>query len=261
MSLIELAKKLHLTRDKIDGACDYLLEQGEIFFIGDDSVIHKESCDYIKTSIFERLKDFHKNCSYIRDVSQEDIRSKISPLLNQRLYETILRELKDEGKIEVNQGRIRISGFKVMLGEEQKHIYDYLDKICRDYHFRPLPLNVFEKIKDRFGKKEVEDVMRTMIGDGRLIRLNNNRLIHVEAINDVKRKLQKHIEEKGRVTLGEFVEVLRLGRTQIQPIFDYLDAIRFTIRIEDYRVLYKVVETGQPALKNNANQAVQEHRM
>ena len=132
-----------------------------------------------------------------------------------------------------------MSGFKIRLGEKEKRIYDYLDKTCRDYHFRPLPLNVFAKIKERFGQKDVEDVMKAMIGEGRLVKLNNNRLIHIYAIDEVKRKVIEHVDKRGQVAIAEFVEVIGLGRTQIQPIFDYLDAIRFTMRIGDYRVLYK----------------------
>lgn len=239
VNIMELAKRFRLSKVEMDGAFDYLLKEGRVLSIGDDSVIHKESHAYVKTAILEKLKDFHTRNQHIKDVSQEYIRSKISPVLNQRLYESIIQELKDEGKIEVNQGKVWLSGFKVRLGEKEKHIYDYLDKICRDYHFRPLPLNVFAKIKERFGQKDVEDVMKTMIGEGRLIRLNNNRLIHIEAVDEVKRKVIEHVEKRGQVAIGEFVEVIGLGRTQIQPIFDYLDAIRFTMRIGDYRVLYR----------------------
>ncbi len=239
VNILELAKKFCLSKAEIDGAFDYLLKEGTVLSIGENSVIHKESHTYIKTAILEQLKDFHTSNKHIKDVSQEYIRSKISPMLNQRLYELIIQELKDEGKIEINQGRVWLSGFKIRLGEKEKRIYDYLDKTCRDYHFRPLPLNVFAKIKERFGQKDVEDVMKAMIGEGRLVKLNNNRLIHIYAIDEVKRKVIEHVDKRGQVAIAEFVEVIGLGRTQIQPIFDYLDAIRFTMRIGDYRVLYK----------------------
>jgi selenocysteine-specific elongation factor len=100
-------------------------------------------------------------------------------------------------------------------------------------------LNVFQGIKDRYGVREVEGVLRLMIGEGRLIKLNNHRLIHSEAIEDVKRNLRNYIEKKGQVVLAESMEVLGVGRAQAQPIFDHLDSIRFTMRIGDYRILYK----------------------
>ncbi|MGQ9648243.1 MAG: SelB domain-containing protein, partial [Thermodesulfobacteriota bacterium] len=76
------------------------------------------------------------------------------------------------------------------------------------------------------------------IGEGRLVKLNNRRLIHSEAIEEIKKIVKRHIEKTGQITLGESMEVLGVGRTQTQPIFDYLDSIRFTMRTGDYRILY-----------------------
>ncbi len=210
-----------------------------IMLLGEDSAILKEQYNTLKKSVLDRMGEFHSQNPHIRDISQEDIRSRVSQTFNQILYETILKELIGEGKIEVNKGRIKLSGFKVTLSEEQRRIYTYLDKICRDYYFRPLPLNVLSNIKERFGEKEVETVLKAMIGEGRIIRLNNNRLMHAHAIGDIKAKLKDFIRDKERVTLAEFVDVIGIGRTQLQPIFDYLDATRFTMRIGDYRVLHK----------------------
>lgn len=47
------------------------------------------------------------------------------------------------------------------------------------------------------------------------------------------------------------MELLGLRRTQVQPIYDYLDAIRFTIRIGDHRVLYKGAEKAQDKSMKN----------
>ncbi len=250
VKLSGLTNVLRLTQTEIKSACDHLLGEGKVVFVEDDLLIHKESRDHLKTEILAKLNGFHANNPNLKDASREDIRSRVFPVLHQRLYDDILQELKYEGKIDIEQGRLRISGFRLRLDEKQKHIYDHLDKTCRDHFFRPLPLNVLTRIKDRYGVKEVESVLMFMIGEGRLVRLNNHRLIHAEAIEEIKRRLKEHIEKSERVALAEFVEVLGLGRTQLQPIFDYLDAIRFTMRIGDYRVLHKGVKEAQDPTDN-----------
>jgi selenocysteine-specific elongation factor len=207
-------------------------------------VIHKESYDQLKTEILERINNFHERNPNLKDVSQEEIRSKISPQLNRRLYEAILQELYNEGKIKIKKGRIKIAGFQAKLDAKQKIIYDQLDGVCKWYRFRPLPLDVFKRIKDRHGDREVESIVKLMINEGRLVKLLNHRLIHSESIDEIKGILKKHIEKKGQVVLGEAMEVLGVGRTQVQPIFEYLDSIRFTMRIGDYRILHKSVEKG-----------------
>lgn len=240
--LADLARKLSLTLTEIETACARLLEAGSVLLVNEGSVIHKEPYEQLKTVLLEAINNFHARNRSQKDASQEEIRSKLSPLLNQRLYEAVLQELRNEEAIEMQQGRIRMPGFRVKLGEKQKYVYDHLEAICKEYHFRPLPLNVFQRIKDRYGERDVEGVVRLMIGEGRLIKLNNRRLIHSKSIDEFKAVLKEHIQKNGRVVLGESMEVFGLGRPQVQPIFDYLDSIRFTMRIGDYRVLYKSVE-------------------
>ncbi|PIV23478.1 MAG: selenocysteine-specific translation elongation factor [Deltaproteobacteria bacterium CG_4_8_14_3_um_filter_45_9] len=242
--LPELAKRLCLSQHEIETACDHLSKENRILFIEDDSVIHKESYDQLKTEILERINNFHERKPNLKDASQEEIWSKISPQLNRRLYEAVLREVYNEGKIKIKKGRIKIAGFQAKLDAKQKLVYDQLDGVCKWYRFRPLPLNVLKRIQDRYGEKEVEAVLKLMIGEGRLVKLRNHRVIHSEAIEEIKRILKERIEKKGQVALGEAMEVLGVGRTQTQPIFDYLDSIRFTMRIGDYRVLHKSVERG-----------------
>jgi len=240
--LADLARKLSLTLTEIETACARLLEAGSVLLVNEGSVIHKEPYEQLKTVLLEAINNFHARNRSQKAASQEEIRSKLSPLLNQRLYEAVLQELRNEEAIEMQQGRIRMPGFRVKLGEKQKYVYDHLEAICKEYHFRPLPLNVFQRIKDRYGERDVEGVVRLMIGEGRLIKLNNRRLIHSKSIDEFKAVLKEHIQKNGRVVLGESMEVFGLGRPQVQPIFDYLDSIRFTMRIGDYRVLYKSVE-------------------
>ena len=237
----ELARKLHLSQKEIDKARDHLLKEGRILMIEDGSVIHKESIIYLEKEMLENIAGFHESHPDQKDVSQEEIRLKISLLLNQRIYETILQDLKNKKEIEINKGRIKLSGFQVTLNKKQKQIYDRLEEVCRSYHVRPLPSNILTMIMDSYGEREVEMVLKLMVSEGNLIKLNNHRLIHAEAMDDVKRRVQDHIAKRGQIALKDSQEVFGLGRPQVQPIFDYLDSIRFTMRIGDYRVLYKNV--------------------
>lgn len=239
LTISELIKKTHIKKEEALSIWENMVQQGIIITLSDDSAVHRENMCYLKKTILEKINEFHTQNPHIKDMSQEDIRSKISQNLNQKLYETILKGLSDEDKIENYQGRIKLAGFKVRLDDEKMRIYQFLDRMCKEYKFRPMPLNVFEKIKERFGEKEVDAVLKTMIGEGKLIRLNNNRLIHSDAIDEIKKILLDYLHKNNKVTLAGFVDVIGLGRTQIQPIFDYLDSIRFTMRIGDYRVLYK----------------------
>lgn len=245
MQLLDLSKKLGLAQSEIESVCESLMRENRILFGEDKSVFHRNSYENLREEILERLRIFHEKNPLRNDASQDEIRSKISSSIDLRLFENALQELQKDKMIVRHKGKIKLTGFQKTLNPEQMLIYEKLDGVCKWYGFRPLPLNVFERIKGSYGEKEVEAVLKLMIGEGRLVKLNNHRLIHSESIEEIKRILKEHIEKKGQVTLGESMEVLGVGRTQTQPIFDYLDSIRFTMRIGDYRILY-----GMPKKKD-----------
>ena len=238
----ELAIKLGLNQEEVAKICDDLTEEKRILRIGEGLLIHTDSINQLEKEILERLKEFHEKNPNLRDASQEEIRSKISNRLDQKLFEEVLQKLQMEGKIEVKEGRVKIFGFTRTLSQKQKYIYDELDRLCKEYGFRPLPMNILNEIRGNYGEKELEQVLKLMINEGRLIKLKNHRLIHSDSIEEIKKILRDHIEKNGKLALAEAIEVIGIGRTQAQPIFEYLDTIRFTIRIGDYRILRGNIE-------------------
>lgn len=239
VSLLELSKRLGLPQSEIESVCQWLMQENRIFIWEEKAVFHKNSYENMQEETLEQLRKFHEKHPLRDGASSDEIRSKISPFVDLRLFENVLQKLQKDGLIVIHKGKIKLTGFQKRLSPEQQMIYERLDGLCKWYGFRPMPMNVFNRIKNQYGEKEVEGVVKLMIGEGRLVKLNNRRLIHSEAIEEIKKIVKRHIEQRGQIALGESMEVLGVGRTQTQPIFDYLDSIRFTMRIRDYRVLHK----------------------
>jgi selenocysteine-specific elongation factor len=238
VSLLDLSKRLGLPQSEIESVCRLLMQENRIFVWEEKAVFHKNSYENLKEETLEQLRQFHEKNPLHNGASSDEIRSKISHFLGLRLFENVLQKLQKDGLILIHKGKIKLTGFQKRLSPEQQIIYERLDGLCKWYGFRPMPLNVFNRIKGQYGEKKVEGVVKLMIGEGRLVKLNNRRLIHSEVIEEIKKIIKGRIEKRGQVALGESMEVLGVGRTQTQPIFDYLDSIRFTMRIGDYRILY-----------------------
>jgi selenocysteine-specific elongation factor len=56
-------------------------------------------------------------------------------------------------------------------------------------------------------------------------------------MEQIKDRVRKVIMQKGRLTLADSKEILGYGRTVGVPVLEYLDAIGFTCRQENERVL------------------------
>lgn len=238
----ELSKRFGVPLSEITTMMETLAEDQRLMILEGQMVFHRKSYERLKKELVDTIETFHTKNPLANGASQEEVRSKISPILDHLLFEKILQDLLREGRIALHKGRVRLNGFQRKLTPEQKRIYDQLDSVSLSYGFRPLPSNVLQEILDRVGAKEGEAVLKLMVGEGRLIKLNNGRLMHADAMEKIKKILKERIQEKGQVALGESTELLGIGRTQAQPIFEYLDASRFTMRIGDHRILYKTSE-------------------
>lgn len=243
LKIEEIAKGLYISTTETKYLCDRLFHEGKITVLKDGSMVYKDACEGLKIQVVEKIGDFHRANPSMRGVSVEDIRSKLATNLSRILFGHVLHELSKEGVILIEKGTVRLHGFKKKLDHKQKDVYDHLDRVCRASGLRPLPTDVLDKIRTKHGEREVEAVLKIMINEGRIIRLKNHRLIHFEAIEKIKNILKEYLEKKVGITIGEAVELLGIGRTQLIPILEYLDSIKFTIRAGDKRTLRKQSNT------------------
>jgi len=240
--LVDLSKRLGVSSFEMERICESLREDGLIFIWEGQAVFHKNAYHALRKETLETLQRFHEKNPLLDSAPLDEIRCKIAPSLDPHLFQKVLEGLQQEGRIDSHKGRVGLSGYQKKLDPCQRMIYERLDALCKEYRFRPLPLNVLRKIKETHGEKRVEAIIKVMIREGRLVQLNNYRLIHSESLEEIKRILREWIREKGKVVLGEAIKVLGIGRTQTQPIFDYLDSVRFTMRVGDYRILHPLSE-------------------
>lgn len=76
-----------------------------------------------------------------------------------------------------------------------------------------------------------------LTNQGKLVQLNDDRFLTIEALEEVKQRIRKIISEKKSFTLSDSTEILGFGRTKGAPIFDFLDFVGFTKREGNVRTL------------------------
>ncbi len=97
----------------------------------------------------------------------------------------------------------------------------------------------WESCDKKYRLNEIRFALEQMYEQGRLVRLNNGRYLTPQAMGEIKKQVEACIREKGRLSLESAKEILGYGRTGTVPVLEYLDAVEFTERREDVRVLKK----------------------
>ena len=71
----------------------------------------------------------------------------------------------------------------------------------------------------------------------RLVRLNDQRFLSLEALEKIKTRVAQAIARKGYITVGDCMDVLGYGRWGGTHVLDHLNAIGFTLRRENKHYL------------------------
>jgi hypothetical protein len=83
---------------------------------------------------------------------------------------------------------------------------------------------VVELSGKKYPKRKIQIVLTFLTHQGKLVRLSVDRFLTIEALEEVKQKVQKIISEKKSFTLSDCMEILGFGQSKGAPIFDYLDS-------------------------------------
>ncbi len=76
-----------------------------------------------------------------------------------------------------------------------------------------------------------------MIGQDKLVRLNNRVTYHKDILQDAQKIVMDHIRENQSITIAELRDKLKLSRKYTQAILEYFDNIGLTRRKEDRHVI------------------------
>ncbi len=145
------------------------------------------------------------------------------------------------------EGKISFRGKSYRLHEtlsEEKHVHrkkslaGEILSFAQKRGFEGFKVAVFrEQCDKRYALSEIKSVMNRLHGENKLVLLNNGRYLASEAMDEIRDRVKRAIEEEGDLTLEAGKNILGYGRTGTVPVLEYLDSIGFTERWNDVRVL------------------------
>ncbi|MDY6853629.1 MAG: selenocysteine-specific translation elongation factor [Thermodesulfobacteriota bacterium] len=262
-ALSKIRQKLRLEKLELDNMINSLIRKKRLICTEHESVIHAECYETLKDELLKKLKAFHGDNPLQIAISKEALRANITPSPDIRVFDYTVQKLTNEQIIEVESGGIRLADQQIRLNPKQRSIVDGLENICKSSGFRSVDRLKIKKVFAGQSKAEISAILKFMAYENRVIKLKDGRLIHPNVMEEIKRLVKKHIQSRGKITPQECRNLLDVGRDIFIPIMEYLDDIKFTIRIGNYRVLYPekgvslrhMTSLSQPSSYIKANRA------
>jgi len=85
--------------------------------------------------------------------------------------------------------------------------------------------------------KTIPDLLRLSVEKNKLVRINDSIYLDSQVFDSIIEELKGFLREKKEITVAEFRDIFKTSRKYAVPILEYLDVIKFTMRVGDKRVL------------------------
>lgn len=242
----ELARILALPEEAVQGELNRRVQEGVLIRLPQQGYFPKARLESLKKEVMETLRKSFAADPFKLSMTPEEIRARAAPTLEDAPFQELLASLLRERKLVLEDGRYRLPDPPGKLSERQERMISRLLEYARNLGLTSFSAGYFCKIQgERFEQKEVQKLLDHLYAQKRLVRLNDNRFLTPEALEEIKRRVRQVIQSQGRFTLQDIKGVFGYGRTHGIPVLEHLDTIGFTRRIGDVRVLVEKSTEGK----------------
>jgi len=240
LSFAEIGMHLNLAPGQLKSLVDLLISQGEILAYNGDRLryLHPRVMDELKESCLNFLREFHLQNPLQPGASKEELKSKLPPQMDSRLFQHLLSLLVAEKKIVVEKDLLRLASHTVSLKEEEKDLRQKIINLLAKAALQPPTVKEISTALNVLSA-ELKPVLQLLTREGILVKVKDELYFHRSAIAELEGKVIRFLQEQKEMSPTQFKEMTQVSRKFAIPLMEYLDAQKITLRVGDKRVLRK----------------------
>ncbi len=234
----DLSVKTGLPQTAFERTINSKVQKGELFYIKGHGAIKKNHLSDLQRQFKTVMED-----AFEKDPMKENVGlPEIAEHLGHRMADTLLRvtaeALCQEGRIIRSGGGYRLVDARPRINAHHESQVSLLLDYMQNAGLTPISPNYFwKRHQSQYNRAKVDRLFKYLLLQNRLIRLNDNRFLSLDALEEIKRRVAHAIHEKGFVALGDCKALFGYGRSGGAHVLDYLNQIGFTVRREDKHYL------------------------
>lgn len=233
-TLENILKNTGLSKSNTEQALNELTDKNRVVLIKDQYFLIAANKN-IEKDMIKYLQNYHNKNHLSQGINKEELRKVVFNNLDKGIFDQLLKKSEEEHVISVNGSIISLYDFTVTYNPTEKKLYDKIENYYLECGYNPKKLNEVIQSLDLTSDNLI--IIENLYNDDKLVRLNQDIVLHNKWVEASKALIQKYIQENSSITLGEFRDLVDSSRKIILPLLDYFDQIGFTKRVEDKRVL------------------------
>ncbi len=236
----ELSIMTNLPEKQLDRILQTMTSKKEALLIDKEKrrYIHQNIFAQLQEALRSQLTEYHEKHPLKPGMSKEELKSKLPPNVDNKLYLLALQQLQKSEVIAQEEDIVRLSNHRVALGVDQRALRENMLAIYRKEALTP---PYFKDVCATLSAppQEAKQVMSLLIDEGQMVKIKEELYCHQEPLERLKDQLVSFLHDHGEISTPQFKDMTGASRKYVIPLIEYFDATQLTIRVGDIRKLRK----------------------
>ncbi len=220
-----------IPKEQFDQQIQKLLKDKTAFRVSDSIVIHSDYLTHLTDTAVRLLSAYHQENPLRDGMKKDEFRSKFLHFDDIAVIDKITDSLVNRKFLKYVNGCVALADFEVQKDDNLEEI----EAAFREGGFSP---ESPDQIATRFPKvKNYRQVVESLVNTGRLVRVEDKILLHVDYYEKALSMAKEHIAQNGQITLAEMRDLMGASRKFAVAVLEYWDRRNITKKVGDARVL------------------------
>ena len=220
-----------IPKEQFDQQIQKLLKDKTAFRVSDNIVIHSDYLTHLKDTAVRLLSAYHQENPLRDGMKKDEFRSKFLHFDDIAVIDKITDSLVNRKFLKYVNGCVALADFEVQKDDNLEEI----EAAFREGGFSP---ESPDQIATRFPKvKNYRQVVESLVNTGRLVRVEDKILLHVDYYEKALSMAKEHIAQNGQITLAEMRDLMGASRKFAVAVLEYWDRRNITKKVGDARIL------------------------
>jgi selenocysteine-specific elongation factor len=236
-----LAARLGIFGKKLKKLLEQPLSSKKILMVESENqrLLAASVVEQVEQSYLELLHAYHQQEPLKPGLALEELRSRLKPALDPKLFHYLSTRLIKQGKIVQEAGEVRLKSHAVVLHVDEQAMQEKLGRLYQEAGLQPPNLKEVLASCASSSEKQMQQVMDLLLRQGVLVKVNENLIFHNETLKALSDTLTAFMIQHGEIDAPAFKDLTGLSRKFSIPLLEYFDKIKLTIRVGDKRILRK----------------------
>ncbi len=195
----------------------------------------------VASSLAERLRSaveaFHRHKPLAAGIGKEELRGRLPPVVDPRLYQRLLSQLAERGALAVEGDLVRATGHRAASGEGGGAVLKArVRELLRQGALTPPGISELPSAAGA-SAADVAAVLKLLAAEGSAVRVSPEIWFDAGAVSALREKLVAWLRARKEISTQEFKELVGATRKHVIPLAEYFDREKVTLRVGEKRVL------------------------